>query len=193
MANGVHTPFLLLPLGGATDGGAAAGIPPPPSANNLLLAHPGPAGAANNLAASRQNQQRVANAAVAGVDGIIYIDEVDAESMRRPQNRDNIEALDGINNAMLQATRMISQAIGRAHQPPATAAAAAVVAPLPNAAARPLLPGGDGDVIASLYARLVSARAANRTDAVDRYERMIDRLERKEEEELESRLLKHSN
>ncbi len=55
---------------------------------------------------------------------------------------------------MLQATRMISQAIGRAHQSPSTAA---VVAPLPNAAARPLLPGGDGDVIASLYACLVSA------------------------------------
>jgi hypothetical protein len=145
------------------------------------------------LAASRrQNQQRVANAAVEGVEGVIYIDKVEAESMRRPQNRDNIEALDGINNAMLQATCMISQAIGRAHQPPATAAAAAVVAPLPNAATRPLLPGGDGDVIASLYARLVSARVANRTDAVDRYERMIDRLERKEEEELESRLLNHN-
>ena len=186
VANGVHTPFLLLPLGEATDGGAA-GVPPPPTANSLLLAHPGPAGAANNLAASRQNQQRIANAAVAGVDGIIYIDEVDAESMRCPQNRDNIEALDGINNAMLQATHMISQT-----RPVAAAAAAAAVAPLPNAAARPLLPGGDGDVIASLYARLVSARAASRTDAVDRYERMIDRLERREEEELESRLLKHN-
>jgi hypothetical protein len=139
------------------------------------------------LAASRQNQQRIANAAVAGVDGIIYIDEVDAESMRCPQNRDNIEALDGINNAMLQATHMISQA-----RPVAAAAAAAAVAPLPNAAARPLLPGGDGDIIASLYARLVSARAANRMGAVDRYKRMIDRLERKEEEELESRLLNHN-
>jgi hypothetical protein len=85
---------------------------------------------------------------------------------------------------------MISQAIGRAHQPPTPTAPAAV--PLPNADARPLLPGGDGDVIASLYARLVSARAASRTDAVDRYERMIDRLERREEEELESRLLKHN-
>jgi hypothetical protein len=143
------------------------------------------------LAASRQNQQRrVANAAVAGVGGVIYIDEVEAKSMRRPRNRNNIEALDGINNAMLQATRMISQAIGRAHQPPAAAATA--VAPLPNATTRPLLPGGDGDVIASLYARLVSARAANRTDAVVRYERMIDRLERKEEEELEARLLNHN-
>ncbi len=57
---------------------------------------------------------------------------------------------------------MISQAIGRA-QPPA---AAAVVAPLPNAATRLLPPGGDGDIIASLYAHLVSARAANRMDAV---------------------------
>jgi hypothetical protein len=82
---------------------------------------------------------------------------------------------------------MISQAIGRAHQPPAAAAA---IAPLPNAAAHPLLPGGDGDVIASLYARLVSARVANRTNAVDRSERMIDHLERKEEE-LEACLLNH--
>jgi hypothetical protein len=189
VANGVHTPFFLLPLlEGATGGGAA--VPPPPAANNLLLAHPGPAGAANNLAASRQNQQRVVNAAVAVVDGVIYIDEVEVESMCRPRNRDNIEALDGINNAMLQATHMIIQAIGRAHQPPAAAATAA--APLPNAATRPLLPGGDDDVIASLYACLVSARAASRTDAVDRYERMIDRLERKEVEELESRLLNHN-
>ena len=177
-ANGLRTPFLLPQ--GAAGGGAAA--PPRPAANNLLLAHPGPAGAANNLAAS--NQQRVANAAVAGVGGVVYIDEVEAETMRRPRNRDNIEALNGINNAMLQATRMISQAIGRAHQPPAAATAA--VAPLPNAA------GGGGDVIASLYARLASARAANRMDAVDRYERMIDRLERKEEEELEARLLNHN-
>ena len=83
----------------------------------------------------------------AGVDGVIYINEMEAESMRRPRKRDNIEALDGINNAMLQATRMISQAIGRAHQPPAAAATAAL--PLPNADARPLLPGGDGDIIAN--------------------------------------------
>jgi hypothetical protein len=142
------------------------------------------------LAVSRQNQQRVANAAVAGVDGVIYINEVEAESMRRPRNRNNIKALNGINNAMLQATHMISQAIGRAHQPPA--AAATTAAPIPHAAARPLLPGGDGDVIASLYARLVSARAASKTDAVDQYERMIDRLEMKEEKELESRLLNHN-
>ena len=159
----------------------------PPQPTTSILAHPGPAGAANNLAASRQNQQRIVNAVVAGVGGVIYIDEVDTKSIRHPQNHDNIEALDGINIAMLQAMHMISQAIGRAHQTPAAPATAA--APLPNATARPLLPtGGDGDVIASLYARLVSARVASKTDAVDRYERMIDRIERKEEEELEVRL-----
>ena len=60
------------------------------------------ADAANNLVASRQNrQQRVANAAVAGVGGAIYIDEVEAKSMHHPRNRDNIEALNGINDAML--------------------------------------------------------------------------------------------
>ena len=176
MANGVH-------VGGVAGGGAA--VPPPPTANNLLLAHPGPAGA---LAASRQHQQRIANAAVAGVGGVIYIDEVEAKTMRRPQNHYNIEALDGINNAMLQATRMISQAIGWAHQPPA---AACFAPPLPNAAARPL-PGGDGDIIVSLYARLVSTWAANRADAVVQYERMIDCLERKEEEKLEAHLLNHN-
>jgi hypothetical protein len=171
MANGVH-------VGGVAGGGAA--VPPP-----LTAAHPGLAGA---LAASRQHQQRVANAAVAGVGGVIYIDEVEAKTMRRPRNHYNIEALDGINNAMLQATRMISQAIGWAHQPPA---AAGIAPPLPNAAARPL-PGGDGDIIVSLYTRLVSARAANRADAVVQYERMINCLEQKEEEELEARLLNHN-
>ena len=176
MANGVH-------VWGVAGGGAA--VPPPPTANNLLLAHPGPAGA---LAASRQHQQRVANAAVAGVGGVIYIDEVEAKTMHRPRNHYNIKALDGINNAMLQATRMISQAIGWAHQPPA---AAGFAPPFPNAAARPL-PGGDGDIIVSLYARLVSTWAANRADAVVQYERMIDCLERKEEEELEAHLLNHN-
>jgi hypothetical protein len=89
---------------------------------------------------------------------------------------------------MLQATRMISQAI-RWAQPPT---AAAVVAPLSNAATCSLPPGGDSDVVASLYACLLSARAANRTDAVVRYERMINRLEQKEEEELEACLSNHN-
>ncbi len=95
-----------------------------------------------------------------------------------------MKVINGINHDMLQATRMIRQAI-RWAQPPA---AAAVDAPIPNAATRPLPPGGDVDVIASLYARLASAKAANRTDAVVCYERMIDRLERKEEEEFKARL-----
>jgi hypothetical protein len=154
----------------------------------LYLAHPSPVGAANNLVASRQHQQHVVYAAVAGVGGVIYIDKVEANLMCCPQNRDNINAINGINDAMRQATRMISQVIGRA-QPPV---AAIIVAPLPNATTRPLPPGGDGDVIASLYAHLVSASAANRTDAVVRYERMICRLKRKEEEELEACLSNHN-
>jgi hypothetical protein len=52
---------------------------------------------------------------------------------------------------------------------------------------------GDGDVIALLYSQLEKARAANRADAVTRYKQMIDRLERKEEEEMEARLLRSNN
>ena len=181
----MHTPFLRplnvphIATGGAAGGGVAI---PPPAANNLLLAHPGPTGAANNLAASRQRQQRVAKSTVEGVGGTIYINEVDADSMCCSRNGDNIKAINGVNHVMLHATRMISQAIRRA-QPPA---AAAIVAPLPNAAAQPLPPGEDSDVIASLYARLASARVANRTDVVVQYERMINHLKRKEEEELKA-------
>ena len=105
MANRVRTPFLNLQ--GAAGGGVAA--PPPPTANNFILAHPGPAGAANNLA--RENQQCIAHAALAGVGGIVYINEVEAKIMHHPRNHDNIDALDGINSAMLKATRMISTAI----------------------------------------------------------------------------------
>ena len=111
---------------------------------------------------------------MAGVGGTIYINEVDADSMRHPQNRDNIEAINCISHAMLQATRMISQVIGQAQPPAATT----VIAPIPNTTTRPLPPGGDGDVL--------GARAANRTDTVVHYERMIDCLEQKEEEELEA-------
>jgi hypothetical protein len=55
-------------------------------------------------------------------------------------------------------------------------ASAATVAPGLNTA----------NVIASLYTRLASARAANRMDAMVCYERMIDHLKRKEEEDLEA-------
>ena len=101
--------------------------------------------------------------------------------MRRPRNRDNIDGLNGINSAMLQAMHMISAAIGRAHQPPQHQP--------PATTAAGVAPGGDGDLIASLYAHLANARAANRMDAVNWYERMIDRLESKEEEEMEAHLL----
>ena len=64
-----------------------------------------------------------------------------------------------------------------------TALASTVLAPAAGVA-----PRGNGDLIASLYARLANARTANRMDAVNRYERMIDCLEKKEEEEMEARL-----
>jgi hypothetical protein len=116
------------------------------------------------MAAARLQQPQqclIVDAAVAGVDGIVYLDEVGADLVRRPRNRDNIEAIDGINRAMLQATWMISLAIGSTQPPPA--ASAATVAPGLNTA----------NVIESLYTHLASARAANRTDAVFCYERMI--------------------
>jgi hypothetical protein len=98
-----------------------------PPAINLLPHHPGLAGAANNLAAGRQLEQqrdcnqRIAGAAMEGVGETIFIDEVDAESMRRPHNHDNVGVIDGMHGAMLQATRMISQAMAtaRAHPPAA--------------------------------------------------------------------------
>jgi hypothetical protein len=202
-ANAAATTPLLPLMGGENtaqifprghNAGAAGGgvdiIPPtinyPPAAVYLLPAHPGPAGTANNLAAGRQQQQncnrRIASDAMEGVGDTVFIDEVDAKLLRHPRNRNNIGVIDGINSAMLQATRMISQAISTRAHSPATATAAATAAPLP--------PGGDGNVIASFYSRLEKARAANRADAVTRYEGMIDWLERKEEEEMEARLLR---
>jgi hypothetical protein len=181
IANGAHTPFLCLinapfnALAGAAGGGKAIHRP---LANNLLLAHPGEVGAPNNMVAGRQQQSQqhlITNAAMAGVGGIIYLDKVRADLVHHPQNRDNIKAINGINHAMLQTMRMISLAIKKA-QPPA--ASAAIIAPGLNAV----------EDIASLYTHLASARAAKRMDAIFCYERMINHLERKEEEDLEARL-----
>ena len=135
----------------------------------LLQASPGPAGAANNLAGARQQRRRIADGAAEGVGAPIYVDKVESEMIRRPRYRDNIEA------SMLDATRMISGIIALAQLPPPPVDALPNVAPLPPPA---------GDTIESLYRRLASARVANRDDAVLRYERMIDSVERREEEEL---------
>jgi hypothetical protein len=176
VANGAYTLFLC-PLdvpfnvaARAAGGGEAIHLP---LANNLLPVHPGEAGADNNMMAGRQQQSQqhlIANAAVAGVGGL---DEVGVDSVRCPQNCNNIEAIDGINHAVPQAMRMISLAIGRV-QPPA--ASAAIIAPGLNAA----------NVLASLYTHLASARAVNRIDAMVCHEMMIDHLKRKEEEDLEA-------
>ncbi len=161
-----------------------------------LPVRPGQAGAANNLARARQQHQReqrnqrrrIADGAAEGVGDRIYIDEVEAEALRRPRNRDNIEAIDGMNNAMIDATRMISEAISRQavfvqQQPPP-----APVVAQPNFAPPPPPVDDAGVLIESLYRRLASARVANREEAVLRYERMIDRLEMREEAELQQRI-----
>jgi hypothetical protein len=181
VANQTCSPFLQLtsvPFNAAAVAAGGGGAAHCPLANNILPAHPGEAGAANNMMAVRlqQPQQRlIADAAVAGVDGFVYLDEVGADSVRHPRNCNNTKSMDGINCAMLQAMWMISLAIGRT-QPPA--ASAVTVALGLNTA----------DVIVSLYTCLASARAANRMDAVFCYKRMIDRLERKEEDDLEAHL-----
>jgi hypothetical protein len=179
VANQTRSPFLQstsVPLNAAAVAAGGGGAIYCPLANKILPAHLGEAGAANNMAAARLQQPQqhlIVNAAVAGVDGVVYLEEVWADLVRCPRNCNNIEAIDGINLAMLQATRMISLAIERAQPPTASAATAA--------------PGlNTADVIASLYTRLASARAANRMDAVFCYKRMIDRLERKEEDDLEA-------
>ena len=84
----------------------------------------------------QRNKGTTTNAEVAGVGGDVYINDVEANSMHCPQNHDNIKALGGINNVMLQASDIISQAISRAQPSPA---AAAIVTPAPSAATGPLL------------------------------------------------------
>jgi hypothetical protein len=84
----------------------------------------------------QRNKRTTTNAEVAGVGGVVYINDVEANSMHCPQHHDNIKALGGINNVMLQASDIISQAIGRAQPSPA---AAAIVTPAPSAATGPLL------------------------------------------------------
>jgi len=92
-----------------------------------------------------------------------------------------MDAIDGINRAMLEATRMIASTIGRvrtaAPDPPVAAATASSSVDL-------------GTQIDSLYKRLKKAKEENHSDSVARYERLIHALEKKEEEEIEALLHK---
>jgi hypothetical protein len=124
-----------VPVRGAVEGAAAAAIqgdeqhvpqlptlnefaamPVPPLAPNAranLPAEPGQVGAANNGARARAvaNQRFVANAATSGVGQPIVVDEANATAMRRTRRIDNIEAIDGLNRAMMATTNLIGEAI----------------------------------------------------------------------------------
>jgi len=97
-----------------------------------------------------------------------------------------MDAIDDINRAMLEATKLIASTIGRARttapDPPVPAAAAAAA----TASSSIDL----GTQIDSLYKRLKKAKEENHCDSVSRYERLIHALEKKEEEEIEALLHK---
>jgi hypothetical protein len=86
-------------------------VPPPaPNAGAMLPAAPGQAGAANNVTRERAvlAQHVIANAAMARVgQPIIVNNEANTAAMHRPRCNDNMEVIDGINHAILQATAMI--------------------------------------------------------------------------------------
>ena len=93
-----------------------------------------------------------------------------------------MDAIDGINCAMLEATKMIASTIVRvwkAPTPPRAPATAAVLSSI-----------GFGSQIYSLYKRLKKAKEENIPDSVRRYKRLIASLEKKEEEEIKACLRK---
>ena len=134
-----------------------------------------------------QQQHFAANTATAGVGAPIVVDETDAAGMRHTRRVDNMDAIDGINRAMLEATKLIASTIGRARttapDPPVVTAAATTAAASS--------PTGDwGTQIDLLYKRLKKAKEETHRDSISRYECLIKALEEKEEEEIEARLRK---
>ncbi len=82
-------------------------MPVPPLAPNAganLPAEPGQVGVAKNVARARA-------VTTAGVGQPIVVDEADATAMRRTCHIDNIDAIDGLNRAMMETTNMIGEAI----------------------------------------------------------------------------------
>jgi len=160
------------------------GVPPPAGGGTggRLPAAPGVNGPANNrgCAVALQRQIFAANGATAGVGDPIVVDDVDAAAMRRTRRVDNMDAIDGINHAMLEATKMIaSSTIGKVRKVPTQPRA-----PVATAVSSSI---DFGSQIDSLYKRLKKAKEENITDSVRRYERLIVALEKKEEEEIEAR------
>jgi hypothetical protein len=102
---------------------------PAPNAGAVLPAAPRQAGAVNNAARERAvlAQRLIADAARVGVGEPIVVDEVESAAMHQPRYIDNMEAVGGINCAILQSTAIIGDAISASEYfpPPATAGNAA--------------------------------------------------------------------
>ena len=163
---------------------AEMAVPPPAGGGHggRLPAAPGVNGPANNRGCTIALQRQIfaANGATTGVGDPIIVDDVDAATMRRTRRVDNMDAIDGINRAMLEATKMIASTIGKVRKAPTPPRAPATTAVSSSI--------DFGSQIDSLYKRLKKAKEENITDSVRRYQRLIVALEKKEEEEIEARL-----
>ena len=187
-----------VPFRGAVEGAAAAAIqrdeqralelptldefaamPVPPLAPNAganLPAEPGQqVGAANNGARARAiaNQRFIANAATAGVGQPIVVDEADATAMRRTRRIDNIEAIDGLNRAMMATTKLIGEAIRARGERMAAAGGRG---------------DGGGDLdrkLESLHKRRKLAIEVGDQRSIEHCDRIIHILEEKEAREIE--------
>ncbi len=165
---------------------AAMAIPPPAgsSTGGHLPEAPSVVGPGNNrgCAVALQRQICAAIGATAGVGDPIVVNEFDAAAMRCTSWVENMDAINGINRAMLEAMVMIVSTIDRVRKaptPPQAPAAAAVLSSIDF-----------GSQIDSLYKHLKKAKEENITDSVCCYKRLIVALEKKEEEEIKARLHK---
>jgi hypothetical protein len=86
---------------------------PPAVVGISLPTAPGPGETANNgkHAAAVLCQRFAADAAMAGVGQPIVVDKADATAMRCTHCVDNMDSINGINHAMLGATKLIGKAI----------------------------------------------------------------------------------
>jgi hypothetical protein len=137
------------------------GVPPPAGGGTggCLPAAPGVNGPANNRghAVALQRQIFAANGAATGVGVPIVDNDVDAAAMRRTRRVDNMDAINGINRAMLEATKMIASTIGKVRKAPTPPQAPAATAVLSSI--------NFGSQIDSLYKRLKKAKEENITDS----------------------------
>jgi hypothetical protein len=111
-----------------------------------------------------------------GVGQPIVVDEAVAVAICCTRHVNNMDDIDGINRAMLEATKLIGKAISAWAMvplpPPAGVAASADI----------------GIHINSLYKRLKKAKEEDKSESAQRYERLILALKKEEEENTEAHL-----